>query len=40
MTVNTVPKSGRPPDDVLNYLGLSVQHIVKAAQNLLETAAP
>lgn len=40
MTVNTVPKSGRTPDDVLNYLGLSVQHIVKAAQNLLETAAP
>ncbi|MFN2427180.1 MAG: transketolase C-terminal domain-containing protein [Candidatus Binatia bacterium] len=38
MTVTTVPKSGRTPDEVLAYLGLSAQDIVKAVQDLLQAA--
>lgn len=33
MYVQQVPKSGRTPDEVMNYLGLSAAHIVEAAKN-------
>lgn len=36
MFVRNIPKSGRTPEDVLNYCGLSAQHIVKEAMALLE----
>jgi transketolase len=39
MYVRRIPKSGRTPDDVLRYLGLSTDDIVKAAAELLATAA-
>ncbi|HXH12957.1 MAG TPA: transketolase [Alphaproteobacteria bacterium] len=39
MYVRQIPKSGRTPDDVLRYLGLSTDDIVKAAAELLATAA-
>jgi transketolase len=38
MHVRQIPKSGRTPDDVLRYLGLSAAHIVEAAAQLLALA--
>jgi transketolase len=34
--VRNLPKSGREPEDLLNYTGLTAQHIVKAAMGMLE----
>ena len=39
MYVRTFPKSGRTPDDVLRYLGLSAQDIVDAATELAPVSA-
>jgi transketolase len=39
MYVREIPKSGRTPDDVLRYLGLSADDIFKAAESLLAVAA-
>ncbi len=39
MYVKTMPKSGRTPDDVMRYLGLSADHIVAAAKELMEVAS-
>jgi transketolase len=38
MFVPRIPKSGRTPQDVLRYLGLSANDIVKAAEQLLHSA--
>jgi transketolase len=38
MTVTKVPKSGRTPEDVMNDLGLSADHIMREAQWLLKHA--
>lgn len=38
MYVRRIPKSGRTPDDVLRYLGLSVDDIAKTAESLVGTA--
>jgi transketolase len=39
MTVKRVPKSGRSPDDVLKFLGLAAEDIVREAHGLVEVAA-
>jgi len=39
MTVQRVPKSGKSPDEVLKYLGLSADDIVATAKKLMETAS-
>jgi transketolase len=39
MHVRQIPKSGRTPDDVLGYLGLSADNIVRTATGMLEVAA-
>jgi hypothetical protein len=39
MHVRQIPKSGRTPDDVLRYLGLSAQDIMKTAVEMLAMAA-
>ncbi len=39
MHVRRIPKSGRTPDDVLNYCGLSADHIVKEAMMQLQLTA-
>jgi hypothetical protein len=39
MFVRQIPKSGRTPDDVLRYLRLSVEDIVKTAVDLLAVAS-
>ncbi|MFA9477082.1 transketolase [Phycisphaerales bacterium AB-hyl4] len=36
MHVRNLPKSGRTPDEVLNYCGLSAGHIVKEAMSMLQ----
>jgi transketolase len=38
MHVRRIPKSGRTPDDVLGYLGLSADNIVRTAAGMLEAA--
>ena len=39
MYVRQIPKSGRPPDDVLRYPGLSAEGIVKTALEMSAMAA-
>lgn len=39
MYVRQIPKSGRTPDDVLRYLGLSAEDIVKTAVEMLAMAS-
>jgi transketolase len=39
MHVRQIPKSGRTPDDVLRYLGLSAEDIVKTAVGMLAVAS-
>jgi transketolase len=39
MHVRQIPKSGRTPDDVLRYLGLSAQDLMKTAVEMLAMAA-
>jgi transketolase len=39
MHVTRLPKSGRTPEDVLAYCGLSVQHVVQGALNMLSLSA-
>jgi hypothetical protein len=39
MYVRQIPKSGRTPDDLLRYLGLSAQDIMKTAVEMLAMAA-
>ena len=39
MCVRRFPKSGRTPDDVLNYCGLSSDHIVQQAMAMLQLTA-
>ena len=39
MHVRRIPKSGRTPEELLAYCGLSAQDIVKQAMNLLELTA-
>ena len=36
MCVRRIPKSGKTPDDVLAYCGLSAEHIVAQAMSLLQ----
>ena len=36
MYVRRIPKSGKTPDDVLKYCGISADHIVKQAMSLLQ----
>lgn len=38
MFVRSVPKSGREPSDLLEHLGLSAEHIVQRAEELLQLA--
>lgn len=38
MFVQRIPKSGRSPEDLLEYTGLSAPHIVERAAGLLQTA--
>lgn len=37
--VRKIPKSGRTPDEVMQYLGLSVEDIVKAGKELMNVAS-
>jgi hypothetical protein len=39
MHVRQIPKSGRTPDDVLRYLGISADDIAQTAVAMLATAS-
>jgi transketolase len=39
MYVRRIPKSGKTPEDVLHYCGISADHIVHQAMSLLQLTA-